>query len=139
MPIESKPKSSISGEFDDHDDLCDEFLAMIEENDEGNFLHGSGVSLGTQHWTIVIGAKEGEPSAKPSLIQLFSSRRDLVKAFLQADGLFDMVGAVTNLQDWLSHRGCVIGIRGANFWAKLKLGVFDKTSALFGYSTQKGS
>lgn len=136
MPTESK--RSLSVEYDDHEELCKEFLILIEESEEDSFVPGSGVSLGTNNWNIVITAKEGEPSAKGSLIQLFSSRSELITRFLKAEGFLEMVNSVVALQDWLAHRGCVIGIQGNNLWSRIKLGIFDKTSFLFGFSTRNG-
>ena len=117
----------------DFQSLCDSFQAELDITSDEEFLVDSEtvLTLGNTTWQVHIFPTQNLDAPREPLIQLFSSRRDLVRAIVYSQGMRGYLKSAYALAEWLEERGFGVGLEAQSPWAKAKLFVFNKFVDVF--------
>lgn len=112
---------------DEFDEICDEFQEHIEQVDDDVFhpdAH-SVLSIGNRHYVAAIfcDMEEGQHFKDP-LLQLFRSRRDLVRGVICADGFNASLAGAYDLGMWLQARGYDLNFGAKTRWGKIRIRLY---------------
>lgn len=113
------------------DTLCDSFEQELQELDGEELNSGTVLTLGNNTWQVHLFAPAPLDNPKEPLLQLFYSRRDLVKAVVLSTGIRSYIKSAYKLATWLEERGYQVGLDAHGFFPRLKLGVFHTYTRVF--------
>lgn len=113
--------------------LCDEFQSELNYTEDEEFLPESGtvLTLGNTTWQVHLFPSRTMDEPKQPLIQLFTSRRDLVRDVVDANGIRGFLKSAHALAEWLEERGFSVGLDAKTPFSRFKLFVFNRFVDVF--------